>query len=118
MRVPQHPTPIQRMLRARLKRLTPKLPVLAASFVTAQRRCGKASCRCSSGGYKHTAHQVTFQRRGKSCSVYVPQDLVMDVQAWIAEHHRIKRLLHEINQLTLALIRTHARHQKRKQGRS
>jgi hypothetical protein len=106
------------MLQARLKRLTPQLPVLAASFVTAQRRCGKASCCCSSGGPRHTAHQVTFQRHGKSCSVYVPKDLVPDVQAWIAEHHRIKRLLHEINQLTLALIRTHARHQKRKQGRS
>jgi len=33
------------------------------------------------------------------------------------EHKRIKQLLHEISQLSLALVQTHAQHQKRRRGR-
>jgi len=39
------------------------------------------------------------------------------VRAWIAEHKRLKQLLHEIHQLRLALVRTHARQRRRKAGR-
>ena len=117
MFIPDHPTSIRQQLQARLKQLPTKLPILAATFNAVQRRCGKDSCRCSKGGPKHTAPQVTFTRRGKSASVYVPKELAPEVQAWIAELRRIKKLLQEINQLTLALIRTHAAHRRRKKGR-
>jgi hypothetical protein len=43
--------------------------------------------------------------------------LIPEVRAWIAEHKRLKRLLKEIQQLTLALVRTHVRHRKRRAGR-
>jgi len=118
MFIPKHPTLIRNQIQARLKQLRTTHPILAASFATVQRCCGKASCRCSRGGPKHTSQQVTFQRHGKSASVYVPKDLVPEVQAWIAEHHRLKRLLQEINQLTLALIRIHVTHRRRRKGRS
>lgn len=60
---------------------------------------------------------MTFHERGKTRSVYVPQDLLPEVQAWIAEHKRLKGLLREIHLLSLALVRTHARHRRRKAGR-
>lgn len=118
MFIPKHPTLIRRMLNARLKQLHSTRPILAASYVTAQRRCGKPSCRCSHGGPKHPTQQVTFQRHGKSASVYVPKELATEVQTWIAEHHRIKQLLREIQQLTLALIQIHVTHRRRLKGRS
>lgn len=117
MRVPDHPTLIRSMLQARLKKLATTSPVLAATFGTVQRRCGSPSCRCHHGGPRHTAFQVTDQKHGKKRSVYVPKDLAPEVKAWIVEHHRLKKILREIHELSRALIRGHVRHRKRQQGR-
>lgn len=118
MRVPDHPTSIRRMLDSRLKKLAPRTIVLAASLNTYTHRCGQPACRCHHGGPLHTGQHVTCNGPGnKTCCVYVPKDLVPEVQAWIAEHKRLKQLLKEIQQLSLALVRTHARHRRRQAGR-
>jgi Family of unknown function (DUF6788) len=117
MRVPDHPTQIRRMLDSRLKQLATRSPVLAASLNTYTHRCGRPTCRCHRGGPRHAGQHVTCHEQGKTRSVYVPKDLLPEVRAWIAEHKRLKRLLHEIHLLSLALIRTHARHRRRQAGR-
>jgi hypothetical protein len=118
MRVPDHPTAIRRMLDSRLKKLSPRGPILAASLNAYTHRCGRPTCRCHHGGPLHAGQHVTFNGPGnKTRSVYVPKDLLPEVQAWIAEHRRLKQLLKEIQQLALALVRTHARHRRRKAGR-
>jgi hypothetical protein len=118
MRIPKHPTLIRSMLNARLAELTTDKPILAASLVLVSKHCGRAGCHCQQGGPLHTAHHLTFKVKGKSKTVYVPHDLLDDVRSWVAEHKRLKALQAEINQLTLALIKGHAQHQKRKKGRS
>jgi hypothetical protein len=116
--IPKHPTLIRRLLDARLKKLAPKQPVLAASFVEFEHRCSYAKCACQTGGPKHRSQHLTFKGPGgKTRSVYVPKDLIKDVQSWIEEHRRLKRLLQEIQQLTLALVRTHVQHRRHKKGR-
>ncbi len=117
MRIPKHPTLIRRLLESRLKRLHTTKPVLAASLVQFRRHCGDPTCHCLTGGAKHLSQHLTFKDRGRSRSVYVPLDLVKDVHSWIEEHRRLKGLLREINQLTLALVRTHVRHRRQKKGR-
>jgi len=118
MRVPDHPTLIRRMLDSRLKKLATTSPVLAASLSTYTHRCGRPACRCHHGGPPHTGQHLTYKGPGnKTRSVYVPKDLLPEVRAWIAEHHRLKQLLQEIHQLSLALVRTHARHTRRRAGR-
>jgi hypothetical protein len=117
VRIPEHPTLIRRLLDSRLKRLHTTTPVLAASLVQFSKSCGAPSCRCMKGGPKHPSQHLTLMDRGKTRSVYVPVDLLPEVRSWIAEHRRLKQLLREISQLTLALVRTHARHRQRKQGR-
>jgi hypothetical protein len=117
VRIPQHPTLIRRLLESRLKRLQTTKPMLAASLVQFHKRCGRPACRCMKGGPQHPSQHLTFMDRGKTRSVYVPVDLLPEVRSWIEEHRRLKQLLREIHQLTLALVRTHARHQQRKQGR-
>ena len=117
MRIPAHPTVLLRMLQHRLKKLSTSSPVLAASFGTYTHRCGRPSCRCHHGGPLHQGQHLTFKEQGKTRSVYVPKDLLPEVQTWLAEHHRLKRLLQEIQQLSLALIRTHAQHRRRQAGR-
>jgi hypothetical protein len=117
MRVPDHPTLIRRMLDCRLKKLATASPILAATLGSYTHRCGRPQCRCRQGGPLHQGQHVTFKDRGKTRTVYVPKDLLPEVRSWIAEHQRLKRLLKEIHLLSVALVRTHSRHQKRKAGR-
>lgn len=117
MRIPDHPTFILRMLQHRLKKLATSSPILAASFGTYTHRCGRPSCRCHHGGPLHTGQHLTFKEAGKTRSVYVPQALLPEVRAWLAEHQRLKHLLREIHQLTVTLLRARARLLKLKAGR-
>ena len=65
----------------------------------------------------HQAHHLTFKEGGKTRTVYVPQDLLEEVRTWVQEHQRLKALIHEVSQLTLALIQGHVQHRKRRRGR-
>lgn len=114
MHVPSHPTLIRRMLARRLKQLVPAGPLLAASLAQVKKRCGQPSCSCHHGGPLHPAHHLTFTERGKTRTVYVPQDLLTEVQLWVQEYQRLKVLSHEISQLTLALIKGHVPHRRRR----
>ena len=117
MRIPEHPTLIQRMLEARLKKVATTRPALAASLVTIAKHCGRPGCHCLTGGLKHTGHYLTCKIDGKTRTTYVPQDLLPEVRSWIDNHRRLKQLLHEIHLLTLARVRTHVQQHKRRQGR-
>jgi hypothetical protein len=117
MRLPNHPSYLLRMLQGRLKKRATTSPVLAASFATFTHRCGRPSCRCHQGGPLHTGQHLTFKENGKTRSVYVPKDLLPEVQLWLAEHKRLKALLQEIHQLSVALLRAKARLLKLKAGR-
>jgi hypothetical protein len=117
MRVPEHPTQVRRMLDSRLKQLTPAGPLLAASLSLVHKRCGQPSCRCHHGGPLHQAHHLTLKVQGKTRTLYVPQDLLGEVQTWVAEYQRLKTLMTEISQLTLALVQGHVQQRQRKKGR-
>jgi hypothetical protein len=117
MRVPDHPTLLRHVIQSRLKKLATATPVLAATLTTYTHRCGRPRCRCHHGGPLHTGQHLTFKERGQTRAVYIPKDLLPEVQAWAAEHKRIKQLLQEVHRLSVALVRTHATHRRRKQGR-
>lgn len=101
MRIPKHPTLIRRLRDARVKELIARCPPLAASLG-----------RQASGNW-----HVTLKQRGKTRTVYVPLDLKDEVHACIQEHRRIKRILREITQLQLELIRSYKTEQARRGGR-
>ena len=117
MRIPDHPTLIRRRLNSRLKQLVPTGPLLAASLALVHKRCGQPSCRCHHQGPLHTAHHLTLKEAGPTRTLYVPQDLLGEVQQWVAEYQRLKDLTAQISQLTLALIRNHVRDRQRRRGR-
>jgi hypothetical protein len=105
------------MLQHRLKQLATSSPVLAAHLGTYTHRCGRPSCRCHPGGPLHTGQHLTSKGGGKARSVSVPNELLPEVRSWLAEHQRLKALLREIHQLTVALLRARARLRKLKAGR-
>lgn len=117
MKIPRHPTLIARHLLARTQALQPRGPALAASLVLIHRKCGRPGCHCQTGP-GHPGHYLTCKEAGKTRTVYVPQDLLPQVQSWIAEHRRLKTLLREISQLALAQVQTHVRAARRRAGRS
>jgi hypothetical protein len=117
MHVPSQPSLIRRMIQSRLKKVAPDKPVLTAGLSLVYKRCGKPSCSCREGGPGHKAHHLTFKQEGKTRTIYVPVDLLDEVQSWVAEHQRLKQLLAEINQLSLALVQGHVRDRKRRRGR-
>ena len=117
MRVPDHPTQIRRMLDSRLKKLASPSPLLAASLNAYTHRCGRPGCRCHHGGPLHTGPHLTFKEAGKTRSVYVPKELLPEVRSWLAEHKRLKALLQDIHQLSVALLRARARLLRLKAGR-
>jgi hypothetical protein len=117
MHVRRHPGNIRRMLDSRLKRVHATKPLLAASLAAITKVCGNSSCHCHHGGDKHQAFHVTYKVRGKTHTVYVPFDFTEEVRSWIEEHRRLKRLLQEISQLSLELVRSHAQERKRRAGR-
>jgi hypothetical protein len=117
MRIPDHPTLIRAQLHARLAQLGGGQPMLAATLAEVHKRCGRKTCRCVTHQELHTAWHLTYKAQGKTRTVYVPLDLLADVRSWIDHHKRHKNLLTEIHQLTVALVRTHARTKKRQAGR-
>jgi hypothetical protein len=102
MRIPKHPTLLRRLRDARVRQLVARCPPLAASI-------GRQA-----GGGLH----VTLKVRGKTRTVYVPKDLQKEVQASIREHRRLKRLLREITDLQLALLRSRRTWAARRGGRA
>jgi hypothetical protein len=106
------------MLASRLKRVAARKPLLSASLAEVYRVCGKPSCRCHQEGPKHRAAQLTYTQQGKTHAVYVPVDFTEEVRSWVEEYRRLKRLLQEISQLSLALVRSHVQERKRRRGRS
>ncbi len=117
MNIPQHPTLIRRHLEAHIEEFKLNGPFVAASLVAFRRKCGRPGCHCQSGE-GHLAHHLTYKVKGKTRSVYVPQDLLPEVQRWVREHQRLKPLMRHISNLALARIQAHASDQRRKAGRS
>ena len=101
MKLPKHPTLLRRMRDARVKQLVPRCPPLAASL----------------GVQRGGGSQLTLKHCGKTRTVYVPRDLKDEVEAWVQEHRRLKRLLQQITSLQLQLIRLHRRHKARRGNR-
>jgi hypothetical protein len=72
-------------------------PLVAGSLNRVERR--------DAAGRVTHYHLLTFKEEGKTRSVYVPKDLVKEVQSWIRTHRRLKQLMAEISTLSIAIIR-------------
>ena len=89
---------------AKLKQLATAKPFVAASLCRVKRRCGNPRCRCAQG-QPHRAHVLTRKVRGKTRTVHVPKELLPEVQTWVEEYARVKRLVAEVSEAGLAILR-------------
>jgi len=58
---------------------------------------------------RHVAHRLTFKVEGKTRAVYVPLDRVKDVEAWIKEYKRLKKLIRSVTKASLGELHNHVR---------
>jgi hypothetical protein len=100
------PTPAQRTRAARiaaeLAALSFALPGTLADRMT---RCGRANCRCHAdpprlhGPY----HQWTRKKDGKTATRILTDDQLADYQPWFDNHRRLRELIAEMEELSLAI---------------
>lgn len=55
----------------------------------------------------HVAHRLTFKVRGQTKAVYVPVDLVKEVERWHRNYKRLKKLVRQITKTSLAILHRH-----------
>ena len=91
---------------AKLKQLARCKPLVAASLCKVNRRCGNPNCKCARGQF-HTAHVLTYKVQGKTRTVHVPKAMVEEVRGWVQEHKRVKQLIRDISNNSLAIIHHH-----------
>lgn len=77
-----------------LRKLARIGPMTRGSLCTAQR-----------GG--HVAHQLTVSVNGKTHTVYVPADMVEEVQSWIRNHRQLREILKAVSKLNMSIIHRH-----------
>lgn len=92
----------------KLQELGQDRPLVAGSLNRVERR--------EAGGKTTAYYLLTFKESGKTRSVYVPQDLVKEVQSWIRHHRRVKQVVSEISTLSIAIIQRHVREKREATG--
>jgi hypothetical protein len=55
----------------------------------------------------HVAHRLTFKVQGRTKAVYVPVDLVEEVELWHRNYKRLKKLVRQITKASLAILHRH-----------
>jgi hypothetical protein len=60
----------------------------------------------------HVAHRLTFKVRGKTKAVYVPVDLIKEVEQWHRNYKRLKKLVRQITKTSLAILHRYVPEQR------
>lgn len=63
--------------------------------------------RVRRAGRKAPSWQITFKQQGKTRTVYVPLELAPEVQLWVQEYRKLRRLIRKVTAQNLAIIRRH-----------
>jgi len=86
---PAHRRPLRQQLLAIFRRL----PVLAGSLVKQYVICGKPGCRCQRGQKHGPLIYLYWKEQGRSRSLYVPRDKVVEIRLQIRNYRRVQKEL-------------------------
>jgi hypothetical protein len=100
------PAPAQQAQAARIAReLTALGLALPGTLADRMTRCGHATCRCRAdppqphGPY----HQRTRKKNGRTATRILTDDQLADYQPWFDNHRRLRQLITELEELSLAI---------------
>lgn len=98
---------LRRQIHAKIAAIAKTGICMPGTLVRKSRKCGNPRCACANGGPLHPACTVTSKDCGRTKAVYIPVDMIPEVETWVANHKRVKELLKEIGVLAERLIRLH-----------
>lgn len=64
-------------------------------------------CQVKRPGCVKPGWHLTFKKRGKTCTVYVPMELADEVKAWAGAYKTLRKLIRTVTTQSLGLIRGH-----------
>ncbi len=84
---------------------------LPGTLIQRHTRCGRADCRCHAGPpVLHGPYwQWTRKKDGKTITRLVPDEQLGDYRQWLDNHRRLRALVAELEDLTLATADAGAR---------
>jgi uncharacterized protein DUF6788 len=85
--------PQRRLLRQPLPAFGEPFPVLAGSLVKQYVNCGKSGCRCQRGQKHGPLFYLYWKEQGRSRSLYVPRDKVVEMRRQIQNYRRVQKEL-------------------------
>ena len=97
--------PLEALARARAE-LAALGPCLPGSLVVRTGRCGKPSCACHAepprlhGPFRSWTRKVAR----RTVTRLLSEEQLADYQPWFDNHRRLKELVHEIEELSLAMV--------------
>ena len=68
-------------------------------------------------GQKHPAHLLTTKIKGKTHAIYVPVDMVDEVQGWCRHYRAVKAQIKGVSECCEQLIRMHAKDKQARAGK-
>ena len=92
-------------VRAKIKELGNAKPFISGSFIRTSRKCGNPNCQCANGGPKHPCCMLSSKVKGKTKGIYIPVAIADEVESWVKEHQRIKKIIKEIAGMNEQIIR-------------
>jgi len=98
---------LQKRREALLKRLAQVGPFVEGSIV----RLPHPSC-------DHVAYRLTFKARGQTKTVYIPVDLVEEVEQWHRNYKRLKKLTRQITKTSLGILHRYVPERRGARSRS
>lgn len=91
--------------------------LMRGSLYTALVRCGSPNCDCAKG-IKHEKQHLSVKLHGRNRNVYVGERRAEEVAALIAEYHRAWRIIDELTEVNIKLLRAAGRRWAAKERRS
>ena len=88
-------------------------PVARGTLAEVAKPCIRSTCAACERGERHTAFNFTFRKDGKQRCLYVPRDLVPELERALENGRRIEARMVEIAQ---GLILEHRQRRKIKTG--
>jgi hypothetical protein len=91
--------------------------LMRGTVYTTYVRCGAPKCECATGE-KHAKLHLSVNLKGRTRTAYVGERRAQQVEALIAEYHRAWRIIEELTEVNLELLRTSRRRRAGKEGRA
>lgn len=95
---------LQRQREALLAELRRLPNLMRGTVYERERKCGRASCTCATGGPRHPGVQMTVNVGGKTRTRYVRREERAEVEAMIAAYRRLWALVEALTEINLALL--------------